>query len=173
MDSIFVAHCQWCRFVKCLLLNKLSWISQRSGRWSDVIWINNRHSWIHKCDCVTLSFSHDVMRFNIHVFSTSHIMWLRRRCCCSTMWSKGSAALWFLVVGSAIENWANSNVIPWHLKMSCWLSRKCPCSHSYFESETTEGWNAQKYSLNRWPSLEVDHWAAILRFLTTILFLLR
>ena len=36
---------------------------------------------------------------------------------------------------------------------------------------TTEGCNTQKYSLNRWLSLKVHHWATILRFLTTIWFL--
>ena len=34
-----------------------------------------------------------------------------------------------------------------------------------------EGWNTPKYSLNRWPSLEVHHRAIIFRFLTTNWFL--
>ena len=37
--------------------------------------------------------------------------------------------------------------------------------------KTTEGWNTPKYSLNRWPSLEVHHWATTLRFFTNIWFL--
>ena len=47
--------------------------------------------------------------------------------------------------------------------------------HCIVKEETTEGWKTliQKYSLNlnRWPSLEVHHWATILRFVTTIWFL--
>ena len=35
-------------------------------------------------------------------------------------------------------------------------------------SESTEDWNTQKYSFNRWPSLKVHHWATILRFLTIL-----
>ena len=44
--------------------------------------------------------------------------------------------------------------------------------HCIVKEETTEGWKTLKYSLNlnRWPSLEVHHWAlaTILRFLTAI-----
>ena len=35
---------------------------------------------------------------------------------------------------------------------------------------TTEGWNTPKYSLSRWFSHKVHHWASILRFLPNILF---
>ena len=98
MDSIFVAHCQWCRFLEYLLLNKLSWISQRSERWSDVIWINNRHACIPNCDSLTLSFNYEVMRFSIRVFPTSQIMWLERRCCCSTILEQRKCS--FVILGS-------------------------------------------------------------------------
>ena len=37
-----------------------------------------------------------------------------------------------------------------------------------FRPLTTEGWNKPKYSLNRWLSHKVHHWATILRFLPTI-----
>ena len=41
-------------------------------------------------------------------------------------------------------------------------------SRFQFQSkETTEGWNTPKYSLNRYGSPEVHHWAIILRFLIT------
>ena len=98
MDSIFVAHYKGYRFLESLLLNKLSWISQRSERWSDVIWINNRHACIPNCDSLTLSFNYNVMRFNIHVFLTSQIMWLRRRCCCSTIVEQRKCS--FVILGS-------------------------------------------------------------------------
>ena len=43
--------------------------------------------------------------------------------------------------------------------------------HSSPLEEAAKGWNTPKYNLHRWPSLEVHHWATILRFLTTIWFL--
>ena len=98
MDSIFVTHYKGCRFLESLLLNKLSWISQRSERWSDVIWINNRHACIPNCDSLTLSFNYEVMRFSIRVFLTSQIMWLERRCCCSTIVEQRKCS--FVILGS-------------------------------------------------------------------------
>ena len=52
---------------------------------------------------MTLSFSHDVMRFNIHVFLTSQIMWLRRRCCCSAIVEQRKCS--FVILGSGKCNW--------------------------------------------------------------------
>ena len=58
----------------------------------------------------------------------------------------------------------------------CWIhairvSTSLKLNISDWLSETTEGWNTPKYSLNRWLSLKVHHWARILRFLTNIWFL--
>ena len=47
----------------------------------------------------------------------------------------------------------------------------CDLIEPYCNLQTTEGWNIPKYSLNRWLSHKVHHWATILRFLPTIWFL--
>ena len=48
----------------------------------------------------------------------------------------------------------------------CWIhairvSTSLKLNISDWLSETTEGWNTPKYSLNRWLSLKVHHWATI------------
>ena len=62
--------------------------------------------------------------------------------------------------------WMNSVYFFWWFSALWWRNvHVLEPIDEYMNYWDHEGWNTPKWSLNRWPSLKVHHWATILRFL--------